>query len=349
MKRTKKIILGIVAALVVSYVAGGITAAFVVDGIVFERRGSDESKLKNVEYRLRYQREDYPSLATREVYSVPSNGNKLAGYFYKADPSKGVVITAHGMNSLSDGLDVAYQQWFRSQGYSVFALDLTASGRSEGTSMVGLHQSALDVQCAYNFLQSNGLLHGKTILCGHSWGGFGAAMSVGLGVKADVVITFSAFANTFDTMVSYAAQKVGPLAYATLPTFYLGTAMKHGPSAFYDAAKAVRESSSKFLIIHGEEDKQVPLEGTSLYGKTRDYPNVRAVALPGIGHEAPWESLAAKEYLQKDVLPKLEELKREGASAEEINAFTSSVDKSRSSELNADLFATIQSFLEGIQ
>lgn len=349
MKRAKKIILGIVAALVVSYVAGGITAAFVVDGIVFERRGSDESKLKNVEYRLRYQREDYPSLATREVYSVPSNGNRLAGYFYKAEPSKGVVITAHGMNSLSDGLDVAYQQWFCSQGYSVFALDLTASGRSEGTSMVGLHRSALDVQCAYNFLQSNGLLRGKTILCGHSWGGFGAAMSVCLGVKADAVITFSAFANTFDTMVSYASQKVGPLAYATIPTFYLGTAMKHGASAFYDAAKAVRESASKFLVIHGEKDKSVPLSETSLYGKTKDYPNVSTVLLPDIGHEAPWESLAAKEYLQKDVLPKLEELKQEGASTEELDTFISSVDKSRSSELNTDLFATIQSFLEGIQ
>lgn len=337
--RLKKVIIISAISLFVLYFGGGMAAAFIVNGNVFARHEGETSELvKN--------QKDYTLLAAREELSFISGNNTLKAYFYNATPSKGVVITAHGLNGRADGPDAAYQAWFLEEGYSVCAIDLTASGASEGASINGLHQSAYDVKAAYDYLAKNEKLEKKVFLCGHSWGGYGVAACLGLDVKADAVITFSAFDNPFDTMIQYAERYVGPLAKMSLPPFYLAQNMAYGQEVFRSASGALKESTAKALIIHGEEDGSIPLDSISLYARAKGLPNVKTICLPGIGHSRPWLSLEAHRYYGA-LAEEYEKLKNEG-DALKIEAFLDAVDLDKSSALNGALFAEIRQFLEDI-
>ena len=337
--RLKKIIIFSAVSLFVLYFGGGMAAAFIVNGNVFARHEEQTNELVK-------SRKNYALLDRREELSIVSGQNTLRAYFYKATSSKGTVIAAHGLSGRADGPDAAYQAWFLEEGYSVCAIDLTASGASEGASINGLHQSAYDVKAAYDYLAKNEKLEKKVFLCGHSWGGYGVAACLGLGVKADAVITFSAFDNPFDTMVQYAERYVGPLAKMSLPPFYLAQNMAYGQEVFRSASSALKESSTKALIIHGEEDGSIPLDSISLFAKAKGLSNVETITLPNIGHSHPWLSLEAHRYYGA-LAEEYEKLKNEG-DALKIEAFLDAVDLDRSSELNGALFTEIRQFLEDI-
>lgn len=335
--RLKKIIIFSAIALVVLYFGGGIAAELIVNANVFARHNEEMDKLVKT-------RKDYALLDAREELSFVSGNNTLKAYFYKASPSKGTIIASHGLNGRADGPDAAYQAWFLKEGYSVCAVDLTASGESEGTSINGLHQSAYDIKAAYDYLAKNEKLEKKVFLCGHSWGGYGVAASLGLGVEASGVITFSAFDNPFDTMVQYAERYVGVLATISLPPFYLAESMAFGQEVFRSASSALKDSTTKALIIHGEADASIPLDSISLYARAKELPNVGTITLPSIGHMRPWLSLEAHRYYG-ELHAEYEKLKNDGDESK-IEAFLNNVDRDKSSELNDALFGEIRRFLE---
>ena len=344
MKRKKiiKICIIISLILIINYFVGGIIAANIVISNIFDHRGSSYSDLLLDENNIYKRIDEYDSLKNYDEYDFYSGKNKLKGYYHKVSDSKGLVISVHGMTSQALNDDIEYQNYFVENGYSLFAIDLTASGNSEGKSMKGLHQSAYDVKACYDFLKEEGLLEDKLILVGHSWGGFGVSASLSLGVEADYIITFSAFDNPYDTMVRYSVNAVGDFIYTTIPTFYITTSIKYGKNNTLSASKALKKSNAKSLIIHGKADKSIPYNKEALYAKMEENDKVKKILLDGIGHSGPWRTKEANDYIE-EIRTNIKKMKKE---KKDIKSCIDSIDKNKTSEINNELMNKIKEFIE---
>ena len=344
-KKAPLIIALSLVSFLVLYFAGGIIAHNVVANVIFDKRGSDETSLSSKWYSVFNTQKDYETLQNRVIFSFSSiNNEKLTGYFYSSPNPKGTVISLHGMGSLSDGDNAEFQDWFVKKGYNLAAIDLTASGRSEGKSMRGLHQSAYDAKDAYTYLLKENKIVSPLIMVGHSWGGFGAAASISLGVKADYVISFSAFDMPLNYMYDCAAIRVGPLAPITYPGFLLGIKMRFGENANLSASKALKDSNVKALLVHGEEDMTVRYSESLLYA-AKDFPNVTPFSISNCGHDRPWLSEEAKQYAQESIAKIGEEFNKLNGEEAELALKEIGYDKNKASVLSTDLFSSIETFL----
>lgn len=325
------------------YLGSGLLGFVVVKGVVFSKRVSSIDSLEDLDRRIYKLRSDYNVLNEREEIYFKSEKNTLCGYLYSVEDSKGLVIGAHGINSLSDGTESQIYQWFVSLGYSVFAIDLTASGKSEGQKIKGLDQSAIDVKNAYLYLKENGLLQENIVLIGYSWGGFGVAASIQMGVKCDYLITFSAFDNPMETMLVYGKESAGLVSYIYYPIFYISSLISFGNGTNIRASNGLVNRDIKCLIIQGKEDKTVKYNYNSLYNKTLGYDNVSSLLLEDIGHDGPWRSVDSHSYADS-LKERINELK--GESIEEKDRFLATIDKEKSSELSEIVFNKIEEFLK---
>ena len=341
-KKTKSVLLSVIFGALVLYFGGGVVATLVVNHFVFDHRGSNPEDANNLENRIYKRREDYPSLQNREERHFPGKKGELYGYLYRpTGESKGLVLFAHGMNSLSDGIEIAVENFYVEAGYSLFALDLTGSGKSEGAGMENLYQSALDVASAYEYLVSSSLMENNFVLSGYSWGGFGVSESLSLGVKADKLIAFSAFDRPYDEMLAMARKRVGPVIYASVPPFVFTTWCAYGQNAFAAASDAVKKSGIKGFFVQGENDGTVPLESTSLFNKVDA--SLHELYRTDATHKTPWLSKNARKYVSDEITPKLEGINR--SNIQEVNSFIAAVDKEKSSEMDPLLVERIHAYL----
>ena len=331
---------GVLAAILVVYLVGGLTAGAIVCENIFGHRGSSmEDLTSQPRFRIYKQRKAYATMQYRYGVNFVSGKNVLTGYYYETDLTpKGTVIAAHGFNSLSEGPESAYHDYFLRRGYNVYALDLTACGESEGKSTVSLLQSGEDVKNACKALQDAGKLVGETILAGYSWGAFGAARAVRLGVEADKLICFSAFDCAYEMMLNSAVSRSHGLAYATVPPFALGLYMGNGEGAFERMSEFLPQHAVKSFFAQGEKDEVVPLSislAERMKGKATVY-------YSDATHVTPWFSKTAREYIANEIQPELDKVA--GLPYEE-GVICESVDKEKSSELDAGLFAALDAFL----
>lgn len=135
----------------------------------------------------------------------------LRGYLYRNGLSKGLVLYVHGIKGQADDYYAIGEDYFVRKGYDVFAIDLTASGRSEGMGIDGLHQSALDVKAAYEYIRSRGdFEHCPIYFFGHSWGAYGVAASLNFpNVRPCAIAAMSGFNTPLEEMLALPSSALG--------------------------------------------------------------------------------------------------------------------------------------------
>ena len=334
----------IILSVAVAYFGSALVAFPIIKGAAFGRRGKDKEELLLSDYYCLKLQGDYENLSKRTVHNLQSGGNVLTAYFYDVPNEKGLILTAHGLGSCADADDAEYQSYFVELGYDVFALDLTGSGLSEGKGTASLWQSAYDVKAAYDYLLGKSMVPASFYLAGHSWGAFGVAASLSLGVKASGVISFSGYENPRDMMFSYAESYAGFIATASRPAFYLAESIYQGKDGAMSAYDSLRLSKAKALLIQGDLDKTVKLE-ISLYEKAKELPNVTSLLLEGTGHNGPWRSKEATAYFNEVAKPLFEENKA-NLTLEKAKELRSRIDLEKSSELDERVLSAINSFLD---
>ena len=102
--------------------------------------------------------EHYKDAYPRRNVSFASGKNRLQGYIYGENNTKGLLVFAHGINSGHE----SYMQeivWMLKHGWRVFAYDATGSCTSEGWGTTGLIQSALDLHAALSYVESDETLN----------------------------------------------------------------------------------------------------------------------------------------------------------------------------------------------
>ena len=350
----KKIIQGLYTGLNIAdaYQKGGCSALTpeVALSAFFDRRFSDASTLNATIFSHLYlSRKDFPALAEREEVTFLSGSNYLAGYLYRASLSRGLVLYVHGMNGMADDLYSIGQNYFLTHGYDVFAIDLTASGRSEGHGVPGLHQSALDVSAAIAYVTSRyDLMSQPLYLFGHSWGAYGVCASLHFPSSVRAVAALSGFDTPLKEMAAVPAARVGfPMA---LPTEGLDEPLRIRAGANYNlsASKSIASSGVPTLLIHGAKDSTVPLQGASTYEAT-EAPNATKLLCPDKGHMDIFYDSTSIAYANqvKDMARELTERYGKLVSnvpQDEWNAFLNRFDPRMTSVLDENLFGKIDSF-----
>ena len=344
-KKKKAIIITsiVVGSLVVLYFGGGTIAGLIVFDSVFSDRQSSLEKLNSDSLRILKTRKDYPILNERVVETFQSDNNTLTGYYYKADAPKGNVLCFHGMRGLADGRDAQYQQWFLSESYNVFAVDLTACGASTGNKYDGICQSPKDVAHAYaHFKETHqDVADLPTYFVGHSWGAYGSAAAAYYGAVPTGVITFAAFDIPVYEMLDMSRRYIGVLTDITYPNFFLASQIRYGENAKISAKTVLKDHPSiKSLHFYGTNDKAVYTQDALVTSIRNDpIPNAKTVSLHGVGHSYPWLTLSSAKAIDNhiDVL--------KGLSDQEKETYINGIDKEKTSELSPEVFDAIRLFL----
>ncbi len=297
---------GITLFLASGYFLGGYVAGLAVSHAIFDKRQSEVSDLET-DYKLLAckTRADFPLMNERKTLTFTSGSNTLTSYFYEVSDPKGLVVSCHGLGSLSDGDNAEYQNYFLEQGYDVLALNLTAHGPSQGNTLPGLYQSPYNVASCIDAVFKETRFYIPTnyiALVGHSMGGYGVASALSFTEHSvNAVVSFSAFASGEEEMIAMAHTKVGVLAEMTSLPFKWALEKRDGGQSKFSAVTTINEHpETKFVLVQGNEDGTVPFK-TSLYNKSFANPNVKKILLDKATHIAPWRTLEANTYLRKDV------------------------------------------------
>ena len=323
---------------------------------LFDRRLSTWSSYKDGIFgHIQKCRDDLPSLRNRKEFHFLSGSNRLKGYLYSVSSPKGLVLCCHGLNGMADDNFSLCIDYFVRHGYSAIALDLTASGESQGLGISGLQQGPFDVLALENVIQGSPELSKLPLLLfGHSWGGYSVVASTYFYRTPVAVCELSGFSTPLDIMTSYPTDRFGSVASHSRPA--LEEALKRRVGDYHDlsAVEAIEKAdNTDFLLIHGSEDTTVSLQSAALWRcfKDRNSSRVKTYLDLGKDHMGIWLTKNAvkanHEVLQK-AKPFLKQYgKQVSRWPEEVaHSFFASIDKEKLNEFDEGLFDQIDSFCQ---
>ncbi|MGN1031814.1 MAG: alpha/beta hydrolase [Butyricicoccaceae bacterium] len=206
-------------------------------------------------------RDHYP----RETFCFRSGENNLQAYLYGLSNDKGLVIVVHGIHSNADRhlADITY---FVDHGWRVLAYDGTACGASEGDSLRGLVQSALDLHALLQVVEKTPSLSSLPImLFGHSWGGFAVTAVLNFNHQITGVVSISGY-NSASEMTRENSRnllrKAAPLTYLPSEVFQMAA---FGQYSSLSAVNGInRAKNTAVFLMHGDHDETVSYKGASI-------------------------------------------------------------------------------------
>ncbi len=321
--------IAVIVFFITLYIAG---TSICIDIIIFANRQD-----KDPDYKY-FTPEDFD--LTSESIDVSYRGVKLAAHIYTVKPvdeCDRVVIFQHGFGAGTSSYmtEIAH---FAEQGFAVVAADAYGCNDSAGKKIIGFYAGTEAVIAAYIAVKCDERLKDKKIiLVGHSWGAYSVACA-SKKVKVDGVVAISGF-NAPAQCLCAQIKNVGKFGKLLAPLmhcwFFLFNFFKFGVKGNTKAAKALKESGVKALLIHGEKDVTMPL-GESLARKAEG--GVKKLILPDKKHN-PYNTVAAEN--------KLAELfsAPEFASLREAVDFYSTFDWRAATEEDGAVMAEIDGFI----
>ncbi len=219
----------------------------------------------------------YQAKYPRVRHTFLSQKNRLVGYVYGGENTRGLLVFAHGIHA---GHESYIQEilWMVDHGWRVFAYDATGSCESEGKGNVGLVQSALDLHAALTYVESQSEFDGLPIcLMGHSWGGY--AVTAGLYFDHDVkaCASLAGYSDPFDMMYRFAKVAISKAIVLLKPFMRLNNRILFKKYANLTAVDGINRSNIPVLIIHGKADELVRYDTTAIISKRDQITNPRVV------------------------------------------------------------------------
>lgn len=201
--------------------------------------------------------------ASRRELEFFSGDNKLCGYLY-GNGGDILVVLVPGYRACADEY-LAQTEYFTDAGMGVFAFDPTGSGKSGGDSAVGFSQAVCDLEDALSFIEeNNGFGYRKTVVFGHSRGGYAACCAAGMDFDISAVVTVGGVNSAMEGIIEPVADRVGFLAYSNYPMLFGYQVMLFGDKANMNAADIISDSDIPVLVVHGKNDVQVSLQKYSV-------------------------------------------------------------------------------------
>ena len=301
MKKSLKITLIVVGALVVLLIAALLILPKPIAKAVYAQYfGIRYESYEPLEWKL----EDFDGLM-RDKYTFSSNkGQILTGYkYYKgADEFKGLVVLAHGFGGGGQRNYMDIADYFASNGYAVFAYDVTGNDESEGEAVNGLPQGVIDLDYALRFVKSHeDFKNMPIVLWGHSWGGYsvGSVLKLHPDVKAAVMV--AGFNESLDMLEYQGREIAGDAIDIMLPLLRDYEADTFGEYASMSALEGIGATDAKVMILHSADDTTIPIEGSydRFYERYSGDERFTFIRFEDKGHDKIVNSKAAFEYQEE--------------------------------------------------
>ena len=326
----------VLAIIVVAFVAFTVTLAAVINKVVF---GTRQDKIPDYKY---FDCKDFG--VSSEELPVSLYGVNLSAKIYSVKPAEEcerVVIFQHGFGAGTSSYmtEIAH---FARQGFAVVAADSYGCNDSAGKNIKGFYAGAEAVIAAYAGVNCDERLKNKKIiLVGHSWGAY-SVLVASARIKVDGVVAISAFNAPAQCLcdqlknMSKITRRLAPLLHGA---FWLLNLLKFGAKGNSKAAKRLKKSGVKALLIHGENDLIVPLNHSA--AAKADGGSVQKLVLPDKKHN-PYNTVAAEEKLAE--LSDGKEFKDAAEEAEYYKNF----DWAAATEEDEAVMSKIDEFIENI-
>ena len=261
MKKGKKRVITIVAAVLAFLIASGVAGLFVAAKVVYDKSFGYRCTTSPGDTFIMAQ---FPGL-NRQRHTFRSNqGQELVGYLYDRSQrqtlTKGVIVFAHG---LGGGGQTGYMDifdHFTKQGFCVFAYDATGNDESEGKVIGGLPQGYIDLDHAIDYVGTLEEVQGlPVLLMGYSWGGLSVANVLNYHPEVKAVVAVAGCNRTLDLIEYQGRERAGKAAKLLMPFAAAYEWMKYGRYAGSTAMDGFANSSCDVMIIHGARDTVVPI------------------------------------------------------------------------------------------
>ena len=254
---------------------------------------------------LYFSNDDFPNLA-RERYTFYScNKNMLVGYVYQdksIKKKKGIFVFCHGYGGGGHHCYLDVINVLCEFGYYVFAYDATANDESQGHSMKGFTQGALDADKALSFVETLPAYQKLPLyLCGHSWGGYSASNAIGWHPSVKGLIAFSGFNQATGIFKTNGELFAGDRSNDFMSYVDAYEDLLFGSISKNTAVESFRNTKAKICIVHSDDDMTVPIEaGFDIYKKEfKGDPRFKFIKLMGKGHGTVYYTSEGKRYHEK--------------------------------------------------
>lgn len=204
---------------------------------------------------------DYPR---SEKIAFKSGKNTLYGRIYGEENTKGLIVFAHGIG----GGHESYMDLILGMvdlGWRVFAYDATGSCESEGNGTKGLSQSALDLNEALKYVENDAELSKLPLfVMGHSWGGYASTAVLNFDHDIKAVVSFSGYYKPVVELCEEADRQFKGCGFLLHPFIRLTNFFTFGKYSGLSAVKGINKSGIPVLVCHGNDDKMISLEKSSI-------------------------------------------------------------------------------------
>ena len=206
------------------------------------------------------------NLVSEDVEFFSRRGDvKLSGWYLPGDDSGPHLIFVHGIGSVRSGdKAVGLAARIVGLGYNVLMFDLRGHGSSGGDKVSGGFYERADVLGAFDYLLRRGVDIGRVGLMGFSMGAATSIMAAAQEPRITALAADSTYANASELIAREAARKT-PIPGWLTPVFMPASKLMANGIYGIDIGSLVPEESVAdlgypVLVIHGTEDKRIPLE-----------------------------------------------------------------------------------------
>lgn len=305
------------------------------------------------QYSLLYRYDHYENEYPRTPVSFKSGENTLQGYIYGENNDKGLIVVAHGIGGGHEGY-INEIIWFVDKGWRVFAYDATGSCESEGDGTKGLSQSALDLDCALNYIESDSRLKDmKVFLFGHSWGGYAVTAVMNFGHDIAASASIAGYAYPMEMIMEFADGMMGKASNLLYPFIWADNKALFGKYSSLSAIDGINSGDIPVLVIHGKEDQMIGYDRSSIISKKDSItnPNAEYYTVGGdyCGHNNIFHSDEANKYLEEvdKEFEKKAGMYEDGEVPDDVKEeFINNADKEKANGVNTEMLEKINSFYE---
>lgn len=276
---------------------------------------------------LYFYESDFTNLSKDRYTFYSHSKNQLVGYIYKdknVKKPKGIFVFSHGYGGGGHHCYLDVINALCSFGYDVFAYDATGNDESEGKSLKGFTQGALDADRAISFVETLKPYQKLPLyLFGHSWGAYSASNAVGWHPRVKGLIAFSGFNQATSVFKANGELFAGEKADDFMGYVDAYEDLLFGDICRYSAVESFRNSKAKICVIHSDDDKTVPITaGFSIYKKEfKGNSRFKFIKLIGKGHGTVYYTIEGKNYHEKINKAYKRYVKKEKPNDEQKKAF----------------------------
>jgi pimeloyl-ACP methyl ester carboxylesterase len=207
--------------------------------------------------------------------TFPFENIQLSGAIHYPNPinNNPTIVLVHGFTGSKVGehrLFVKAARYFSEHGYTVFRFDFSGCGESDGdysgvtvSSQIKQLQTALDFVSIQQEVDSNNI----TVI-GHSLGGAVSSLTAAIDERVKELVLWSPVARPYKDITKITGLNAVKVALENGKYDYHGFYLSHGffqDLKYHAPLTAIKSYSGDVLILHAEQDQDVPKENGKDY------------------------------------------------------------------------------------